>query len=183
MLKEIRIHGRGGQGSVVMAEMIACAAFEDGKFAQAFPYLGGGGERRGAPVQAFARISDEPIRLREKIQNPDIVIVQDPSIMDAVDVLKGIKQNGVVLLNSETELPMDRKDLQVWSVPATRIALEALGKPIMNTALLGALAAITGEISLKSVELSIRKKFPKEVAESNISAVRSAYTQTGGVLS
>jgi pyruvate ferredoxin oxidoreductase gamma subunit len=165
-----------------MAEMIACAAFEDGKYAQAFPYLGGGGERRGAPVQAFVRISDASIQLREKVQNPNIVIIQDPSIMDAVDVLKGMTQNGQVLFNSEQAVPIDRTDLKVWNIPATRIAIETLGKPVMNTALLGALAAITSIISLKSIELAIRKKFSGNVAEQNIAAVRRAFCYMGGII-
>ncbi len=98
-LKEIRIHGRGGQGSVTAAELIAVAAFEDGKWSQAFPYFGT--ERRGAPVTAFARISDQQIRIRSQIYEPDYVIVQDPSLIPAVDVAGGIKDDGLMIINSE----------------------------------------------------------------------------------
>jgi pyruvate ferredoxin oxidoreductase gamma subunit len=97
LLVELRIHGRGGQGSVAMAEMIAGAAFAEGKFAQAFPYLGGAGERRGATFQAYARISDSPIKLREEDRGARLVIVQDPTIMEMVDVLSGLKKEGVIL--------------------------------------------------------------------------------------
>ena len=101
MLKEIRIHGRGGQGSVVTAELFAIAAFADGKYSQAFPYLGGGGERRGAPVQAFCRISDEYIRMRCKVHSPNYLIVQDPSLIQVVDILCGLRPDGLVIVNSD----------------------------------------------------------------------------------
>ena len=180
MLIEIRIHGRGGQGSVVMAELIVSAAFEEGKFGQAFPYLGGGGERRGAPVQAFARISDKPILLREKIQNPDIVIVQDSSLLKVVDVLKGLKPAGLVLLNAKEEIPLGEGEFKVCTLPATRIAVEALGKPIMNTALLGAFAALTGLISLDSIDHCLQKKFEPDIASRNFDAVSKAFQYMKG---
>ncbi len=182
MLVELRIHGRGGQGSVAMAEMIAGAAFAEGKFAQAFPYLGGGGERRGAPVQAYARISDSPIKLREKIEEPDLVIVQDPSIMEMVDVLAGLKPGGILLINSEEPVDVSRKDVRICFVPAGKIAIETLGRPIMNTALIGALSRITGLVEVSTVEEVLRSKFPKEIAEKNILAVRKAFEQVGGAL-
>ena len=134
-MKEIRIHGRGGQGSVVTAELFGRAAFQGGKYCQSFPYLGGGGERRGAPVQAFARISDEPIRIRTKIHEPDYIIVKDITLLHIIDVAAGIKPNGMIIVNSEKsadELNFD-KSLNVKTVPATKIALEILGFPIMNT--------------------------------------------------
>lgn len=175
-MKEIRIHGRGGQGSVVLAELLGIAAFKEGKYCLAFPYLGGGGERRGAPVQGFARIDDKPVRVREKIQNPDCVIIQDTSIMDVADVFKGIKENGTVIVNThEKEFPCPRADLKVVAVDAGRIAMESLGRPIMNTALLGAFAKVTGEISIQSVEETIRGRFEEELVEGNIKAARSAY--------
>lgn len=180
LLVEMRIHGRGGHGSVAMAEMIAGAAFAEGKFAQAFPYLGGGGERRGAPVQAYARISDSPIRLREKIQEPDLVIVQDPSIMDMVDVLAGLKPGGILLANAEVPFELSRKDIRAYFVPAGKIAIEIIGRPIMNTALIGALARITGLVGVEAVEVAVRERFPKEIAEKNILAVRKAYELAGG---
>ena len=175
-MKEIRIHGRGGQGSVVLAELLGIAAFKEGKYCLAFPYLGGGGERRGAPVQGFARIDDKPVKIREKIQYPDYVIVQDTSIMDVVDVFKGIKTNGLVIVNTHEEnFASPRNDLKIIAIDANKIAMDALGRPIVNTALLGAFAKITNEISIESVEETIREKFNGELVAKNIKAARDTY--------
>jgi len=174
-LKEIRIHGRGGQGSVTAAELIALAAFEDGKWCQAFPYFGT--ERRGAPVTAFARISDKQIRLRSQIYQPDYVIVQDPSLIHAVDVAGGLKENGLLIVNSEKK-PSDLKittSARVKTFDATKLALEVIGLPIVNTALLGAFSGATGEIRLDSVNKAIRERFPGKVGEKNVAAVKRAY--------
>ena len=172
---EIRLHGRGGQGSVTAAELLAVAAFDDGKEAQAFPAFGV--ERRGAPVMAFCRISDGPIRLRTQIYDPDYVIVQDPTLMDSVNVLAGLKPDGTVLINSESK-PEDLKlntKARVVAFPATEIALEELGRPIMNTVLLGAFAGLSGMISFEAIERSIGHRFPGELGEKNIKAARRAY--------
>jgi len=180
-LKEVRIHGRGGQGSVVMAEMLATAAFEGGKYSQAFPYLGGGGERRGAPVQAFARISDKPTKLKEKIQNPDYVIVQDTTIMDVVDIFNGVKPGGTVIINTDnSDISVDRDDIKIITIDANKIAIETIGRPIMNTTLLGAFAKITGEISLEAIERTIENRFESEIAEKNIKAARKAFESVRG---
>jgi len=181
-MTEIRIHGRGGQGSVVTAEILAMAAFEDGKFSQAFPYLGGGGDRRGAPVQAFLRISDEPIRLRSKIHDPDYVLVQDPTLIKEVEVSKGLKPGGLLIINSEKD-PHNlglAPGIRALAVPATRIALEEIGRPIMNTALMGAFSAITGEVSLPAVLRAIRNKFPGEMGEKNALAAQHMYEYLRG---
>lgn len=174
-MKEIRIHGRGGQGSVTAAELIAVAAFEDGKWSQAFPYFGT--ERRGAPVTAFARISDKQIRTRAQIYQPDYVIVQDPSMIHAVDVAGGLKENGLLIVNSEKK-PSELKlttGARIKTIDATRLALEIIGLPIVNTALLGAFAAATGEIRQESVNKAIRERFPGKVGEKNIAAVKKAF--------
>jgi len=172
---EIRLHGRGGQGSVTAAELLAVAAFDDGREAQAFPAFGV--ERRGAPVTAFCRMSDKPIRVRTQIYAPDYVIVQDPTLMESVDVLAGIKDGGTVLINSERK-PEELKlktTARVVSVPATQIAIEELGRPIMNTVLLGAFAGVSGMISFEAIERSIRHRFRGELGEKNIKAARRAY--------
>jgi pyruvate ferredoxin oxidoreductase gamma subunit len=174
-LKEIRIHGRGGQGSVTAAELIAVAAFEDGKWSQAFPYFGT--ERRGAPVTAFARISDSKIRLRSQVYEPDYVIVQDPSLLSAVDVASGMKKDGLVIVNSEKD-PSALKlntDAKVKTIDATSLAIEVIGVPIVNTALLGAFAGATGQIRLESVSKAIRGRFPGKIGEKNVEAVRRAF--------
>ncbi|MBS4023182.1 MAG: pyruvate ferredoxin oxidoreductase subunit gamma [Dethiobacter sp.] len=176
-MKEIRIHGRGGQGSVVTAELFAIAAYMSGRQSQAFPYLGGGGERRGAPVQAFVRINSKPIQLHSKIYNPDYIIVQDTTLMSIIDVMAGIKPGGIVIINSElsSEEYAHSSDVTVKTVPATRIALETIGRPIMNTAMMGAFAAITKEFTIGAIISAIKEKFNDKVAEGNIEAAQMAY--------
>ncbi|MCD1295955.1 pyruvate ferredoxin oxidoreductase [Methanocella sp. CWC-04] len=174
-MKEIRIHGRGGQGSVTAAELIAVAAFEDGKWSQAFPYFGT--ERRGAPVTAFARISDSQIRIRSQIYQPDYVIVQDPSLIHSVDVASGIKDDGLILINSDkkpSEIGINTK-AKIKTIDATSLALEVIGLPIVNTALLGAFAGATGMIRLESVNKAIKARFPGKVGDKNVEAVKRAF--------
>ncbi len=174
-MKEIRIHGRGGQGSVTAAELIAVAAFEDGKWSQAFPYFGT--ERRGAPVTAFARLSDKKIRVRSQIYEPDYVIVQDPSLLGVVDVASGIKKDGLVIVNSE--MPAEELKIstpaKVKTIDATSLAISIIGVPIVNTALLGAFAGATGQIRLESVNKAIRSRFPGKIGEKNVEAVKKAF--------
>ena len=174
-MKEIRIHGRGGQGSVTAAELIAVAAFEDGKWSQAFPYFGT--ERRGAPVTAFARLSDRKIRVRSQVYEPDYVIVQDPSLLSSVDVASGMKSDGLIIVNSEKD-PSDLKlntHAKVKTIDATTLAIEVIGVPIVNTALLGAFAGATGQIRLESVSKAIRGRFPGKIGEKNVEAVKRAF--------
>jgi len=174
-VKEIRIHGRGGQGSVTAAELLAVAAFEDGKYSQAFPAFGV--ERRGAPVQAFTRISDSPIRLRSQIYEPDYVIVQDPTLLEVVEVASGTKDDGIILINSE--FPPDKFELDtkanIMTVDATKIALDIIGRPIVNTVLLGAFAGTTGEINPESIKDAVKERFPGKVGEKNAVAIQKAY--------
>jgi pyruvate ferredoxin oxidoreductase gamma subunit len=174
-LKEIRIHGRGGQGAVLAAELLAVAALEDGKFGQAFPAFGG--ERRGAPVQAFVRLSNTAIRLRHRVNQPDYVLILDSSLLETVDVLRGFKPGGLVLINSE-KAPSSlawTADAQVCAVPATRIALEVFGQPFINPAMLGAFAAVTNEISLAAIQQAFRHRFPGTVGEKNSRAAQLGY--------
>ncbi len=176
-MKEIRIHGRGGQGSVVTAELLAIAAFKDGKYSQAFPYLGGGGERRGAPVQAFCRIDEEPIRLKCQITEPNYLIVQDPGLIGLVDIFKGLQPESLVLINSK-ELPesidLKQTTFRIYSFPATAIALQVFQKPMMNTAMIGAFAVLCGDINLEALKKAIEQKFPGETGLKNIEAMEKA---------
>ena len=173
---EIRFHGRGGQGAVTSAEVIATAAINSGKFAQAFPSFGP--ERRGAPVIAFSRISEEQILNRTKIYNPDIVIILDPSIMKIVDVTSGIKENGLVVANttkSPEELKKEfNKDIRVATVNATHIALEILKRPITNIIMLGAVLKIEPLITIDSLVEPLEARFGK-IAAKNIEACKVAY--------
>lgn len=172
---EIRIHGRGGQGSVTAAELVGFAAHSDGKFAQAFPSFGS--ERMGAPVQAFARISDHTIRLRSQVYNPDYVIVQDPTLIKDVDVMSGMSSGGLVIINSKKK-PEEFNagpDIKIMTLPAMEIAEEILGRPIMNTTLLGAFAAATSAISLEGIKKALNNKFDKTLADKNYEAAKKAF--------
>lgn len=174
-MKEIRIHGRGGQGSVTAAELLAVAAFADDKFSQAFPAFGV--ERRGAPVQAFTRINDSTIRLRSQIYEPDYVIVQDPTLLEVVDVASGLKEDGMIIINSDFEaekFDLDTK-AKIMTVNATKIALDIIGRPIVNTVLLGAFAGATGEIRPESIMEAVKERFPGKIGERNAEAIMQAY--------
>ncbi len=180
-MKEIRIHGRGGQGSVVTAELLAIAAFKDGLYSQAFPYLGGGGERRGAPVQAFCRIDKEPIRLKCNIKEPNYLLVQDASIAEVVDIYQGLRKGSLILINS-TENPetmgVDISKYRAFCFPATQIALDILKRPIMNTAMIGAFAALAGGFKLSSLNDAISRKFEGEVRDKNIEVMEHAFSMS-----
>ena len=174
-MKEIRIHGRGGQGSVTAAELLAVAAFADGKFSQAFPAFGV--ERRGAPVQAFTRMNDTPIRLRSQVYEPDYVIVQDPTLLEVVDVASGLKEDGMLIINSDFEAEKFNIDTKakIMTVNATKIALDIIGRPIVNTVLLGAFAGATGEIKPESIMEAVKERFPGKIGERNAEAIMQAY--------
>lgn len=171
---EIRFHGRGGQGAVTAARLLAEAAFIEGKHAQAFPFFGA--ERRGAPVLAFARIGDKQIRVRTQVYTPDYVVVLDPSLPEVVDVASGIKQGGIIVLNSKNDMQFPHA--KTASVDATSVAMETLGVPITNTAMLGAFAKATGLVKIESIIESIKRYFPRKLAEKNVSTIKAAYDRT-----
>ncbi|OPY53866.1 MAG: Pyruvate synthase subunit PorC [Methanosaeta sp. PtaU1.Bin060] len=174
-MKEIRLHGRGGQGSVTAAELIAVAAFEDKRFSQAFPAFGV--ERRGAPVMAFARIADRPIRIRSQIYDPDYVVVQDVSLLDVVDVASGLKSGGKIIINTDRpkeSLKLDTR-AEVVTIDATKIAMEILGRPIVNTTMLGAFAGATKEVTQESLNKAISERFHGELGKKNLLAIKTAY--------
>lgn len=173
---QVRIHGRGGQGVVTAAEMLSIAAFTEKKFAQAFPSFGS--ERMGAPVVSFCRISDKEIRLREPIDEPDAVIVQDATLIGLVDVFGGLKQGGFAILNSTkktSEIGNVPSHVKLITVPATEIAVRNVGRPIPNAVLLGAFAAVTKSILIDSVYGAIKQKFKGEICDKNIAAAKEAY--------
>lgn len=180
-MKEIRIHGRGGQGVVTAADLLAVAAFYDGRYAQAFPSFGS--ERMGAPVEAYVKISETKVRSKIQVHNPDYLIIQDPTLFLGVDVLKGLKEGGLVIVNTDKkseDLHIKRNGFKVLTIPATDIALEILKRPIPNTTLLGALAGATGVVSLDAIERSIKERFSGELAEKNLRAVEVAYKRVKG---
>ncbi|HEU4422956.1 MAG TPA: 2-oxoacid:acceptor oxidoreductase family protein [Pilimelia sp.] len=172
---QVRIHGRGGQGVVTAAELLSVAAFAEGTHAQAFPSFGS--ERTGAPLAAFCRLSDRPIRTREPVVSPDCVIIQDATLLDHDGVLGGLQPGGYVLVNSAdpAPLPAAHGDAVVIAVPATELALRHIGRPVPNAALLGGFAALTGRLRLASVLRAIRERFPLRLADGNVAAAREAY--------
>ena len=182
-MKEIRIHGRGGQGSLVLAQFMAIAALEDNKYGQAFPFLGGGGERRGKPILAFCRISDQPIRIRSRVTEPDYVIVQDATIMGELDVTEGLKKDGLILINTDRDVSrwgLEKSSFRVFSVSGEALARRILGRPIINTSLLGAFAAVTHELSMKAAVSAVKSKFPGEIGEKNATVVAESYNRIKG---
>jgi pyruvate ferredoxin oxidoreductase gamma subunit len=174
-LKEIRLHGRGGQGAVLAAELMVVAAFEDGKYGQAFPAFGG--ERRGAPVQAFVRLDMHPVRVRYRVNQPDHVIIMDHTLPNMVDVLDGLKPSGLVLIDSEKSPAalLWSADASVYAIPATRIALEVFDQPFINPAMLGAWAAATSEVSLDAIRHAFQHHFPGSLGEKNSRAAQMGY--------
>jgi pyruvate ferredoxin oxidoreductase gamma subunit len=177
----IRIHGRGGQGAVTAAEMLSVAAFDEGLHAQAFPTFGS--ERTGAPVVAFCRVDDAPIRIHEPIAEPDALVIQDPTLLHQVRVFEGVGPDTYVLVNTSRALDelgigavLDTlRPGRAVSVPATDIAREHLGRPLPNTALLGGFAALTSLVSVDAVQDAIRQRFAGQVGEQNAGAARHAY--------
>jgi pyruvate ferredoxin oxidoreductase gamma subunit len=178
-LLEIRWHGRGGMGAVTSAELVARAAISEGKYAQSFPSFGP--ERRGAPVIAFLRISDEFIKTRTAIYEPEIVVVLDPGLLHAVDVTSGLKRNGKIAINSRKS-PAELKSefgykWPVATVNATIIAKETIGMPITNTAMIGAMLKVTEAVKFNSVVEQLHERFGAR-AKGNIEAMKRAYEET-----
>ncbi len=179
-LIEIRWHGRGGQGAVTSAELLARAAINEGKYAQAFPTFGT--ERRGAPVTAFTRISGEkPIRIRAGITDPDIIIVFDPTLLNIMNVSEGLKDGGIAVINSPKSIEDLKADFggnwRLAVVNASRIAREVLKVNIVNTTMIGALVKVTGVVKLESLLDPVQERFGR-LAERNINAMKSAIEET-----
>lgn len=184
---EIRWHGRGGQGAKTAALLFGEAALEAGKFIQAFPEYGP--ERMGAPVTAFNRLADKPISVHSGIKNPDIVVVLDPSLIEPAKVTEGLKPNGILLVNtSESAIELRRRlglpeGMRVFTVDASKIALETIGKDVPNTPMLGALVRVSGVLELEPVLEAIREKLSakfrgqEKLVENNLKSIRCAYEE------
>jgi pyruvate ferredoxin oxidoreductase gamma subunit len=178
---QVRFHGRGGQGVVTAAEMLAVAAFLEGRHAQAFPSFGS--ERTGAPVVSFCRIDDKEIRVREPVLEPDALIIQDRTLLNQVDVFAGLHTDGYILLNSEHsfadlglgDFAQRFNPERLRTVGATDLARRHVGRPVPNAALLGGFAAMTSIISLRAVEAAIHEAFSGAIAEGNVEAARQAH--------
>jgi len=176
---EVRWHGRGGQGAWTASELLARAAIAEGKYIQSFPEFGP--ERMGAPVTAFTRISTEPIKIHCAVYSPDVVAVLDPTLLKTVNVADGLdEKTGNILVNTKENPAEVRKQLKsnagkVWTVEASGISLKILGMPITNTAMLGAVARVTGIVSLETIEKMINGRFRGDVAAKNFAVVKEAY--------
>ena len=178
---QVRFHGRGGQGVVTAAELLASAAFREDRHAQAFPSFGS--ERMGAPVMSFCRIDDKPIRTHEPVTEPDALIIQDPTLLHQADLFAGLGRDGYMLVNSTKsfgELGLDefvkgfRRD-RLLVVPASSLAMTHLGRPLPGAALLGGFAALTWAVSLDSVLAAIHDRFAGQTAEGNAKAAEAAF--------
>lgn len=187
---EIRWHGRGGQGAKTASLLLADAAFNTGKYIQGFPEYGP--ERMGAPITAYNRISDTPIRVHSNIYEPDYVVVVDDTLLDSVDVTSGLKENGAILINSNKKPEQLREKLngykgKIYTIDATKISMECIKANFPNTAMLSAIVKITGIMTkdelLADMEGSFKHKFARkpEVIEPNMQAVKRAFDEvTGG---
>ena len=177
---QVRFHGRGGQGVVTAAELLAAAAFSEGRYAQAFPSFGS--ERMGAPVMSFCRIDDRPIRTREPVTEPDALVIQDPTLLHQVDVF-ALAPGGYVLINATPGFrQLDLDDFaalhvasRLLTVPASNLAMARLGRPLPGAPLLAALAALAGVVSLDAVLVAISERFTGQVAAGNTAAAVAAF--------
>lgn len=186
-ITEIRWHGRGGQGAKTAALLLAESALEEGKYVQAFPEYGP--ERMGAPMQSFTRISETSISLHSHVRSPDAVVVLDSTLIDTVDVTLGLPEKGVILVNTPETPQAIRRKLgldkgKVFTVDATSISLEILGKNLPNTPMLGALIKVSHLLNLDTVNSAIKQKFGKKFSsrliEGNIEAIKKAYEEVKG---
>jgi pyruvate ferredoxin oxidoreductase gamma subunit len=178
---QVRFHGRGGQGVVTAAELLASAAFREDRYAQAFPSFGS--ERMGAPVMSFCRIDDKPIRTREPVTEPDALLIQDPTLLHEADLFDGLASDGYVLINAARgfgELGLDdlaakHEDGRLLTVPASSLAMAHLGRPLPGAPMLGGLAALAGPVSLDAVLAAVSERFTGQVAAGNAAAARAAF--------
>ena len=183
-LIEVRFHGRGGQGAKTAAQLLAETALGGGMYIQAFPEYGP--ERSGAPMRAYTRISDKPINLHCGVTSPGVVVVIDPTIMETVEVAEGLGDGGILIVNTEEKPEAIRRKTKfnkgkVFTVNATQISLDTMGRPMPNTPMLGALIKATGIIKMKDLEEKLKKKFLKKIGEKavkgNIDAIEKAYKE------
>lgn len=179
---EVRWHGRGGQGVWTASNLLALAAIKEGKHIQSFPAFGP--ERMGAPILAFTRISDEPIEVHSMVYNPDIVVVLDPTLLGSVNVTEGLKENGKLVINWSGELEglksklKETRGFKVYTVPATEIAVEILGRGITNTAMLGSLVKAEPLVSIDRILEVVGERFTGTLGEKNKEVIKKAYNKT-----
>lgn len=174
---EVRFHGRGGQGAWTASLLLAQAGLKEGKFIQSFPAFGP--ERAGAPITAFTRISAEKIQLHSSIYEPDVVVVLDPTLL-STSVVEGLKEDSKLVVNTPDSGEKIRSMLgiegvETWVVDATDLALKILGRPITNTAMLGAVVKVTGIVELDSLMEAVKERFSGRIGEANVEVIEAAY--------
>ncbi len=174
-MKEIRIHARAGQGAITTASILGDAYFLKGMYPYAFPNFGAA--RMGAPMNAFVRVDSKPVRLRSQIYEPDYVIVADPTLLRGYNCFSGLKKGGIALVTAKEGLvvPKVGPTQKVFVVPANEIAMKTIGRPLGNTALLGAYCAATGELSLDDLIAAIKNRFAAKLQEGNIQSAKSGF--------
>ncbi len=174
-MKEIRIHARAGQGAITTASLLGYAYFLKGMYPYAFPHFGAA--RMGAPMNAFVRVDSKPVRLRSQIYEPDYVIIVDATLMRGFNCFSGLKEDGIVIINQKEglETPKVKAKQKAFLVPANDIAMKTIGRPLGNTALLGAFAAATGEFELDILLEATKHRFAGKAQEANLAAVRQGY--------
>jgi pyruvate ferredoxin oxidoreductase gamma subunit len=174
-MKEIRIHARAGQGAITTAALLGYAYFLKGMYPSAFPHFGAA--RMGAPMNAFVRVDAKPVRLRSQVYEPDYLIIVDSTLMRGFNCFSGLQPSGVALINGKDgfEIPKLKPTQKAYVVPATEIAMKTIGRPLGNTALLGAFAAATGELTLEDVNAAIKQRFAVKLQEPNIQAARQGF--------
>ena len=174
-MKEIRIHARAGQGAITTASLLGYAYFLEGMYPSAFPYFGAA--RMGAPMNAFVRVDSKPVRLRSQIYEPDYLIIADATLMRGFNCLSGLKDNGIVIMNERegVEIPKVSAAQKIFVVPATEIAMKTIGRPLGNTALLGAFCAAANELKLETLLEAIKKRFSGKALEGNLQAAKLGF--------
>ena len=174
-MKEIRIHARAGQGAITTASLLGYAYFSKGMYPYAFPHFGAA--RMGAPMNAFVRVDSKPVRLRSQIYEPDYLIIADETLMRGFNCFSGLKAGGIAIINGKEDTPIPKLNARQRAlvVPANEIAIKNLGRPLANTALLGAFAAATGELELESILEAIKKRFSGKAQEGNIRAAQEGF--------
>ncbi len=173
-MMEIRIHGRGGQGNVVAAYLLASAAFEDGRYCQAFPAFGA--ERRGAPVVAFVRVSETPILQRNEVRTPSFMIIQDETLLHEKGLTDGLKPDGGILINSplSSEEISERHGAKMTAIPATQMAIDNVGRPVPNVALLSAFLELTGILPHGALKKALDERFSGHLLDNNLRLAHQA---------
>ncbi len=174
-MREIRIHARAGQGAITTASLLGHTYFHKGMYPYAFPHFGAA--RMGAPMNAFVRVDDRPVRLRSQIYAPDYVIVVDATLMRGFNCFSGLKEDGIAIISQRegVEIPKFKGKQKAYVVPANEIAMKHIGRPLGNTALLGAYAAATKDIGLDNLLEAIKNRFSGKAQEANIKAATEGY--------